>query len=493
LTLTCWCALVGAFFVARSGAVSIWYDELASLRIAHETPTEWLISMRDGEANGVLHHLVLRVVVPLFGDGITAVRLPAVVAWVAGVPMFHALARRLGPRVPALAATVVYSLAPLGLQHGVEARMYSFAATASILLTLAFVRFVEEPSRRRSLVYGLVGALALGTHFMIVTVLAAHLLALTLHPRRRTLVRQGWPAALLVVVAALPVLLVVQRNGSGQIAWIPARSPAESAEVLAALVNLTWLPDTPAAVLLALPAVALVAAGLWWAIRGGRAPDRSPERDERPSPDEAWRLHAVALWAAVPVVGTLLYSWLVQPLLVARYLIVALPPVILLALLGALALHATLPIARRALPIGLALLAALAALPSAADLGDGYYGEDWPAASRIVVDGLRPGDLVVTADSSQGQLTRDGLLYHLDPADRARLDPLVLPTGRLTDPQDPTAAPPADRVWVVQRGAEEPGRAEEVLDALARLDGDFEVAQQWEVSALQVARYQRVE
>ena len=69
----------------------------------------------------------------------------------------------------------------------------------------------------------------------------------------------------------------------------------------------------------------------------------------------------------------------------------------------------------------------------------------------------------------------------------------MLPTGRLTDPDDPTTAPPADRVWVVLRGVEEPGRHQEITDALAALDGDFEVAQQWKVSALRVARYQRVE
>ena len=55
-----------------------------------------------------------------------------------------------------------------------EARMYTLFLTLTTLSSWAYLRWLEHPSRTRTLVYGIFIALSLSTHYLTVLVLTIH-------------------------------------------------------------------------------------------------------------------------------------------------------------------------------------------------------------------------------------------------------------------------------------------------------------------------------
>ena len=243
---------------------------------------------------------------------------------------------------------------------------------AVFLVTLAtylLVRLVDRPSTPAGLLYAVVAVLAVATHFFSVLVIGAHLLSLlALRPRpARVLLFTGATISVLLVPFAAFVLTA---NGE-PLAWVPDSTPTSTARLLARLAGGSYTLVVATLV----GAVGLVSVAAAWR----RAP-RSVE---------AWRALLPVVWLVVPLVATLAYSLVAEPIAVARFLIVVVPAISLLVAFGLVNLPWR----------WLQAVALVALIATSLYTVTAWYRapsrEDWTGATEAVLRDLRPGDAVI--------------------------------------------------------------------------------------------------
>ena len=216
--------LIGLLSVYQLGAKSFWRDEVSSVVFASGSLPDLLtIIGRDREKVGLpnmaTYYLVLDFWLAL-GETEARIRFLSVLAGAATVVPVFFLARRLGGPIAATSAALLFAVSPFVILWSREARGYSIAMLATMILTWILVVAVERRSLLLSVLYGVIAALAVYVHFFMVFVLVAHV-AWVLLPRPRAPLRQIALAALPIIVALAPLPFIYAEHG-GQHDWIPA-------------------------------------------------------------------------------------------------------------------------------------------------------------------------------------------------------------------------------------------------------------------------------
>jgi 4-amino-4-deoxy-L-arabinose transferase-like glycosyltransferase len=336
------------------GSRSLWGDEAFSVTLARKPFGEFWHVVATSQANMSLYYVLLRGWLEL-GDGETVVRALSLLAGVAAVAVLYAAAERLFDRRIATLAALLLAVNAFFLRYAQEARSYALVLLLTTVATLLFLRLEERGGL--GVAYVVVGALALYAHFFAGFVLVGHLLALAIagRPLRAQLLRLA-----AIGVLAVPLALFALFRDEGQVSHLVRPTPTYVVDTLRDLAGGTRL-------LLLLYVVAVVVAGAGLLRR----------RD--------WPLVVAATWAATPVVGALVVS-IGKPLFAPRFLIVALPGIVLLVAVGL----TRVPLPATAAAFG--LLLALSSVQVARTLG--HPQEDFRAATAFVLANARSGDAI---------------------------------------------------------------------------------------------------
>jgi mannosyltransferase len=300
------------------GRASLSGDEAATWAISGHGLGDVVHVLRGsgGDRAAGLYYVAIYAWARIFGTGVVALRSLSVVAAGIAIAPFHAIVRRLG-RPTAFAADTLLATSPFFLAHAREARAYSMALTLVVLASWAFLRAVERDRRRDWIVYVTVAVLALYTQWFAALVLLAQFSSRLAVDRRARWSRRATISGGCLAVGAVPIVVLVLSGDTGGVGWIAPLSGAQIRAVLATFAgSSSWLAQ--AAVL------AVVAVGLAAAVRVIRR-ERSTARGSTAALALAW---LVLPFAAVVAVSA------VKPLLVSRYLIVALPGFAVLLGLG---------------------------------------------------------------------------------------------------------------------------------------------------------------
>jgi 4-amino-4-deoxy-L-arabinose transferase-like glycosyltransferase len=163
---------------------SLWIDEaMLSLSIASRTYLSLLPPLDYGQSAPLLYLWIERFTVAVFGVSEASLRLPALVAGMATVPLIYFVARRLFGRRVALLATAMSAMSPTLIHFSSEVKQYAVEACASCAVVYLGLRWLEEPSNpRRWLALVALGAVALWLAAPVVFVLAGAGLAVLLTP-----------------------------------------------------------------------------------------------------------------------------------------------------------------------------------------------------------------------------------------------------------------------------------------------------------------------
>jgi hypothetical protein len=298
----------------------------------------------------------------IFGDSQVALRSFSVLAAVLTVPMVYLVARRLESRWVAAVAAVLLSVNAYFLQYAQEARTYALTMLLATVSYLFFLRAIEAESRGRWLAYAVVCVAGIYSHIFFSLLVAAQVLSLavpTFRPRRFDGPLFGYG-----IIAALSLPLFVgslMRSGS-LLAWI---KPTELSRIAA------WFTDfAGGTVILAVLYGVGIALAVAWALGPGRRPGRF------------WVL---LLWVVIPPLG-LAGASLIKPVFLSRYLIIALPALVMLVAVG---------ITRLPPPAAIALLTAVL-LASTAGIA-AYRAAptmEWDAAVAHIQGNGHPDDAV---------------------------------------------------------------------------------------------------
>lgn len=202
-------AAVAAGFLLRAyhlGDHGLWYDEVISAAISVGSPLEYplvggdttftaadlwagnnlsqvlrAIILEDG-GNAPVYSFLLHWWVQTAGMSESSLRLPSVIAGTMALPLLFLLARRLFGAPAAGWATAIATVHPLLIGASRVNRSYALAVLLVIAATHCYVHLIDHlraDSKRAgwwAMGYGLVSGLALLTHYLTASVIAAHLL-----------------------------------------------------------------------------------------------------------------------------------------------------------------------------------------------------------------------------------------------------------------------------------------------------------------------------
>ena len=354
---------------ATIGAKSLWLDEAFSVAVA-ALDTDALLQVVSGDqANMALYYLLLHAWLGV-GTSETAVRSLSAGFAVASLAPLYAVGTKLFDRRVAVVACLLLSVNAFFVQYAQEARAYALLVFLITAASYLFVAALNRPTVATWAAYAVVMSLAIYAHLFAALFAGAHAVSLVcVRPAvaswRRALLAFG--AIGILVAPLVPVVFTVKHAG-----WV---APATYRTLMRTAGELTGYGGWPLIAAYAVLCVVALAAHV----------------RVRPSHDQAtdrWQHSFVLIWLVLPIVVALLFSVLVRPIFLGRYLIGVLPALALLAAAGVWTFRSRV--------LRIAAVAVLVLL-SARGLA-GWYGgmpkEDWRAATSYVLARARPGDHV---------------------------------------------------------------------------------------------------
>jgi mannosyltransferase len=426
----------------RLDGPALWADELATAGAAR-LPWPALMDLLH-EVDAVIgpYYVLMHLWTAAAGESAIALRLPSVAAIVAATVGVTAIGRRIGGPGAGTGAGLFFAILPVTSRYAQEARPYAMVMAAAALATVLCLRLMDRPSPVRTAAYAAGVALAGLLHPLSgALMVAGH--AAAAGGRGRGPGRGGrsaWAVGAGAGLVPVAALMVAGAGQAAQVSWI---------------LLVTWgtVPDIPPAVF-GDAAVGGIALAL--ALAGGR-PARRVTGGQRPA---GRRFAMTCLYASafLPVV-LLFVAGSLYPLWVARYLLVIVPPVAVLAGSAMAALGRTRCVA-------LVAVVVMVAMPAHVGIrDDAGHGQASRAVDEVIGTRARPGDVLVYPDThpSIGWAPRDIVDRYL-PADRRPPDVLRISPqrtdGRLLAVECPQAEclGTPDRIWVV--------RVDEAVDPL---------------------------
>jgi len=172
--------------LASSGLTreSVWYDEARSLWVVQPSGPVQVLDCLDRDVHPPLYFLLLDVWAALVGESAYAVRVLSAAFGLLGLSATYAVGKLLFDRWTALMAAVILGTAGIFVYYAREARMYSLLLCLGALSMWPCVRWLRHPTCTRSILYGLLLAALLLTHYYAsFLVLTQALYVLLVRPR----------------------------------------------------------------------------------------------------------------------------------------------------------------------------------------------------------------------------------------------------------------------------------------------------------------------
>ncbi|MDQ5853847.1 MAG: glycosyltransferase family 39 protein, partial [Chloroflexota bacterium] len=217
-----WLLALGLLLIAlpitfhNLGVQSLWLDEgVTQAYVTGQRLGTLLLDLLAPWQGYPLYYLVVKVTTRALGDSEWALRQPSALAGGLAVPALYLLGTELRGRAVGLAAAALLLLAPWGLWQAQDAKPYSLALLAAIVLALLFARALRLGTRRAWLWWIIVALAAPFVHrLLLLSLLGCAACWALFQPRARR-----WPtlfataAAAMLVLAAIAGLLRYQRAG----------------------------------------------------------------------------------------------------------------------------------------------------------------------------------------------------------------------------------------------------------------------------------------
>ncbi len=308
-------ALAAVLVFFSIGEKGFWFDETLSVERASRAWSGLWQDITTSQANMGLYYVALHGWIAI-GDSEAVVRALSACFAIVSVPVLFGLTSRLFGTTAGVTASLLLTVNSFFISYAQEARGYSLALLLATSATWAFVAAVERPTWRAWAVYVVCASAALYAHFFCALVLAVHGLSVALIERRRTPWRGLAAAAVAIGIAGAPLLYFVLFRDVGQIDWVTRPRAADLYDWFARFAGGGWALAAVAAIAVAAALVAVL-----------RTPAASGDGFGR------WRIGLIVCWFLVPPALAVLASF-AKPVFQPRYLIVALPPLVMLVAVG---------------------------------------------------------------------------------------------------------------------------------------------------------------
>lgn len=356
---------------------SLWIDECSSVSFATMPWRPFLRLLWDYQGNMALYYFLLRAWIHL-GDSEFAVRSLSVVLAVLTIPAIYFLGARLFDRATGLTAAALLSIHSFHIHWSQEARGYSLLTLLLVLAAYFLISALEsEKNTGYWIAFAVTAALSFYAHIFAALVLAAYALSIAFpKPFRVEAKTVAWVAILFEHLSAPMALFVLVHRGGSQISWLPKPSRVEISEFLRLL--------TGQGGALLLVAYLLLCGTAFLHPAGGSR-----------SAKEKWATRLLLMWLVLPPLLTLAATP-IKPLFYARYMVMCVPALVLLAARGLAYLY-DLPGARRWAGVAVFVLTVTLSGWGAHRYFVNFAAEntDWRSALAYIFEHQQAGDGVV--------------------------------------------------------------------------------------------------
>ncbi|MBK5116980.1 MAG: glycosyltransferase family 39 protein [Thermoleophilia bacterium] len=193
------------------------------------------------------------------------IRLPALIAGIASIPLVYAIGTRTVGRGAGLLAAALTTLSPFMIFYSAEARGYGVMMAFVLLSTLSLLLAIDRDRRAWWAAYAVFACLAVYTHYTSIFVLGAQLVwAFWVHPGARKPLLIATAAAVLLYVPWLPSLKEDLDSPTTQI--LSALSPFDLDSIRLYIEHWTlgypFATNTPLSDLPGIPGLGLIAASI---------------------------------------------------------------------------------------------------------------------------------------------------------------------------------------------------------------------------------------
>jgi uncharacterized membrane protein len=399
-----------------------------------------------------LYYLLLRGWV-VFGHSEIAMRSLSVLLAVGALGVVIAVSRELFGRRIALAAGLLLAVNPLYVQFAQDVRGYALALLLVSASCYFFVRGIgyRFPAPRWCwTAYTVVTALAAYSNFWAALVPLAQALSLAFLPLGRIPWRRIVPAAVALAVLLIPLGLLIQSTDSAGVNWAAGSSAGHLFTRIRSSVPHAALD------LLVLAAVVIVVVAIVLLRR---------RRDIGAMFARQWAVLFTACWLVVPVAAVVMLSLVDRPLFVVRYLMVSLPPALMLIAVG-IARVASLSRRRpTAVAATLLIIVVAASMVGTSQWYSQGGPQDFRSAVSYVAERAQPGDgILIYAPYERmpvewymaGRPEVRAKVHPVYPATAWGVDPLYFDGSvSLTGDDVERTAPNFERIWLLSAKADQ--------------------------------------
>ncbi len=184
------------------------FDEIFTARWFVEVPSLWTtVSRYHAFANHVGYSVVAWIAHTLFGRHEWALRAPALVLGLGGIAATWWFARAQASSAVGLIAALILAVSPMHVQYSVSARGYTGAALFTVVATALFLRLLERPHTKDSILFAASGAAAIWFHmYSAFAIGVLGLYVVILAARNPPAVTAGTFRTLIMAFAALAAL-----------------------------------------------------------------------------------------------------------------------------------------------------------------------------------------------------------------------------------------------------------------------------------------------
>jgi hypothetical protein len=355
------------------GRKSYWWDEVATVEICSAPLREFWQWIWRREANMAFYYLLVRQWL-YFGDGEATLRSLSVIFAVVSIPVIYFVGvRAFQSRRAGLLAALLLSVNTAHIAYSQEARSYALLVLLCLLSLLFFLR-LPEPGIANAIAYVVVSALAVYAHFFAVFFLGAQWCSLLWLRKAKVRWKQVFWSIAAIIILISPALYYMLLRRSGQLEHTP---PIQFKDLIR-LINFLAADGGRfhrALAFLYLLCVGLAVCGLVGHLRADTGSRRN------------WSTVVMLCCFVVPAATTFCLSFW-TPMFAMHYLLICLPPFVLLAAEGLAGLPSNV------LQIAVASCIVLLSLGALRWYYD-HPKDDWRGMAAYVAEHSESGDAVV--------------------------------------------------------------------------------------------------
>ncbi|MCL2037405.1 glycosyltransferase family 39 protein [Candidatus Saccharibacteria bacterium] len=164
--------IYAGFNIWQSGRWSIWFDEsFSAFMIRHNFAEIWHYTSLD--VNSPLYYFLLKLWSMLFGHDVAMLRSFSILCGLGVIIVGFFLSRKLFGAKTAWFALPLLTLSPMLVRYGTEMRTYTLTTLLIFGATLALVIAAKKNQRKVWIIYGILAALAMWSHYYAALPLAA--------------------------------------------------------------------------------------------------------------------------------------------------------------------------------------------------------------------------------------------------------------------------------------------------------------------------------